>query len=199
MLCIQTSALMSNPNRMKYASNQFYFKTREEMERMFPEDTGALDATVAIAERCHATIDLGNLASHFPAYDLPEGVATPKDLLVKLGREGMQRIYGIADFDNPRDAREKMLVERFAYEADVRQDQLQQLLPCRRRLCAMRAATASRRSRARFGRGVDLAYALDITQIDPIRFDLIFERFLNPERVSPPDFDIASAKPAATA
>jgi DNA polymerase-3 subunit alpha len=192
MLCIQTSTIMSDPKRMRYATNQFYFKTREELERLFPNDADALDATVAIAERCQATIPLGNLASHFPAYDIPVGFATLRDYLAHLGREGMCRLYGIVDFARPRDERERMLIDRFNYEVDVieKTNFISYFLVVADFVQWSRLNGVPVGPGRGSGAGSILSYALGITQIDPIRFDLIFERFLNPERVSPPDFDI---------
>jgi DNA polymerase-3 subunit alpha len=192
MLCIQTSTTMSDPKRMRYATNQFYFKTREELERLFPQDADALDATVAIAERCRATIPLGNLASHFPAYDIPAGFATPKAYLAHLGREGMRRLYGIADFDRPRDEHERMLVDRFNYEVGIieKTNFISYFLVVADFVQWARLHGVPVGPGRGSGAGSILSYALGITQIDPIRFDLIFERFLNPERITPPDFDI---------
>ena len=192
LLCIQTNDLMSNPNRMRYSTNQFYLKSRKELEQLFPNDAAAFDATVEIAARCNATIELGNLASHFPSFDLPSGVTNAKEHLVDLGHRGLSQKYNIADCNNPKDEREKSLLERFNYEVGVieRTNFINYFLVvsdfvqwARRNDIPVGPGRGS-------GAGSMLAYALDITQIDPIRFDLIFERFLNPERVSPPDFDI---------
>jgi len=185
---VQTTARLSDAKRMKYHGTQFYFKSREELAKLFPGDAAALDATVEIAERCNAKIEMGKL--HFPTFDVPEGY-DQKSYLVKLGHDGLTRIYGV-DCENPRDERERGLLARFDYEIGVIektgfvnyflvvQDFVNYALTHGIPVGPGRGS----------GAGSILAYTLNITRIDPIRFDLIFERFLNPERVSPPDFDI---------
>lgn len=189
MLAIQTTSLLSDPNRMKYDGDQFYFKSRDELETLFPNDADALDLTVAIAERCHAEIEMGKI--HFPVFPLPEK-ETAESLLRKLGHAGMKRLYKIPDPANPETPEHKALMERFEYEMSiidrtgftnyflVVQDFINYALDNDIPVGPGRGS----------GAGSILAYSLGITRVDPIHFDLIFERFLNPERVSPPDFDI---------
>ena len=193
MLCIQTSTVMSDPKRMRYASSEFYFKSREELEKRFPEDAASFDLTQEIADRCNVELKFSNGKAeslHFPTFDVPEGF-DGLSYLIHLGKDGLKRHYGL-DFDNPQSDFEKMLVERFNYEVGI----IQKTGFINYFLVVSDFVKWSRHNGVPVGPGRGsgagslLAYSLDITQIDPIRFDLIFERFLNPERVSPPDFDI---------
>ncbi len=193
MLCIQTSTVMSDPKRMKYFGSEFYFKSREELEKLFPEDAAALDATVEIAGRCNAKIEFGKL--HFPAFDVIDPACrgmTQREYLFKLGHDGMRELYAIADPANPADAREKGLMERFDYEMSVieRTGFINYFLVVQDFIRYARNSGIPVGPGRGSGAGSIVAYALGITRLDPIHFNLIFERFLNPDRVSPPDFDI---------
>ena len=194
MLCIQTSTVMSDPKRMRYASNEFYFKSREELEKRFPNDPEAFDISQAIADRCNVELKFsdGKAASlHFPTYDVPEGFGDGLSYLIHLGKQGLQRHYGF-NYDHPENDEQKALVERFNYEVGVIQTTgfINYFLVVADFINWSRSHGVPVGPGRGSGAGSLLAYSLGITQIDPIRFDLIFERFLNPERVSPPDFDI---------
>ncbi len=190
MLAMQTGTVMSDPKRMRYHGNQFYFKSREELERLFPDDPEAFETTLAIADRCR--FDFGKGVVHFPTYDLPSPHTDSREYLIHLGHEGLRSLYGVKDCRNPSTDFERELLQRFDYEigiiektgfvdyflvvADFVQHARSQGIP----------VGPGRGS----GGGSVVAYALGITRIEPLRFHLIFERFLNPDRVSPPDFDI---------
>ncbi len=189
MLCLQTGTVMSDPKRMRYSTDQFFLKTRAEMDAIFREFPGAVDRPLEIAERCNVEIEFGRL--HFPTYTVAEGM-TQKRYLVDLGHEGLRRIYGIADPLHPRDAREREIVQRFDSEIAVIEKTgfINYFLVvwdfiryARDRHIPVGPGRGS-------GGGSIVAYALGIISIDPLKYSLIFERFLNPERVSPPDFDI---------
>jgi len=193
MLCIQTQTVMSDPKRMRYASNEFYFKSREELEKRFPNDAEAFELTQEIAGRCNVELafSTGKADSlHFPAFDVPPGFDA-RSYLIHLGKQGLNRNYTM-DFDAPKDDFQKMLVERFNYEVGI----IEHAGFLNYFLVVADFVNWSRNNGVPVGPGRGsgagslLAYSLGITQIDPIRFDLIFERFLNPERISPPDFDI---------
>ncbi|MDD4018079.1 MAG: DNA polymerase III subunit alpha [Kiritimatiellae bacterium] len=193
MLCIQTQTVMSDPKRMRYASNEFYFKSREELEKRFPNDAGAFDLTQEIADRCNVELafSTGKADSlHFPAFDVPPGFDA-RSYLIHLGKQGLARNYAV-DFDAPKDDFQKMLVERFNYEVGIIEHAgfLNYFLVVADFVNWSRSNGVPVGPGRGSGAGSLLAYSLGITQIDPIRFDLIFERFLNPERISPPDFDI---------
>jgi len=194
MLCIQTSTVMSDPKRMRYATNEFYFKSREELEKRFPNDAEAFDLTQAIADRCDVELKFsdGKAASlHFPTYDVPTEFPDGLRYLIHLGKLGLKRHYNL-DFDAPQNDFQKMLVERFNYEVSIIQKTgfINYFLVVSDFINWSRTNGVPVGPGRGSGAGSLLAYSLGITQIDPIRFDLIFERFLNPERVSPPDFDI---------
>lgn len=189
LLAIQTSTVMSDPKRMRYDGDQFYFKSRTELERLFPDDQMALDATIEIASRCQATIEFGKL--HFPTFSAPPPL-TGKAHLIQLGHAGMRRHYGIADCAHPVDEREQKLMARFDYEVQIIEQTkfIDYFLVVWDFIRYAKSNAIPVGPGRGSGGGSVLAYALGITDIDPIRFNLIFERFLNPERVSPPDFDI---------
>jgi len=194
MLCIQTQTVMSDPKRMNYGSDEFYLKSREEMEKAFPDDAEALDMTQVIADRCNLALAVSDKKAeslHFPLYDVPEGFADGLSYLVHLGKEGLEKLYGFT-FDRPKDAREQGLVERFNYEVGIIQKTgfVNYFLVVADFISWSRAHGVPVGPGRGSGAGSLLAYSLGITQIDPIRYDLIFERFLNPERLEPPDFDI---------
>jgi DNA polymerase-3 subunit alpha len=189
MLAIQTGTLLSDPKRMRYPGGQFYFKTREELLRLFPGDAAALDRSVAIAERCNGAIPLGE--SHFPSFDVPPPFS-PRDYLVHLGHEGLRRRYGIQDCLRPANDFERDLIARFDLEVNT-------IANAKFVHYFLVVSDFVRYARSRgipvgpgrgSGGGSVVAYALDITELDPLRYNLVFERFLNPERTSPPDFDI---------
>jgi DNA polymerase-3 subunit alpha len=190
MLAIQTGTVMSDPRRMRYPGSHFYLKSRAEMERLFPDDREALDATVAIAERCTFSFRKGDV--HFPRFDPPEPGTTALDLLVRLGHEGLRRLYGVQDCARPANDFERELLERFDHEVAViaRTGFADYFLVVADFVNHARSKGIPVGPGRGSGGGSVVAYALGITRIDPLRFNLIFERFLNPDRVSPPDFDI---------
>jgi DNA polymerase III subunit alpha len=190
MLCLQTGTTVSDPNRMRYHSDQFYMKSAADMYERFRDFPEALANTVAIAERCNVEFALGK-ESHFPTYKVPEGY-TQKEYLIKLGREGMKRRYGIENMAAPLDAREKEIADRFAYELGVieRTGYINYYLVVWDFIHHAKSKGIPVGPGRGSGAGSIVAYALSITDIDPLRYGLIFERFLNPERVSPPDFDV---------
>ena len=189
MLCMQTSTTRSDPKRMRYSTDQFYFRTREEMDALFTEFPGAVDLTVDIASRCNVEIVFGKL--HFPTYEVPAGM-TQKEYLIRTGHEGMKDLYNIPDPANPRDTREREIMERFDKEIGV----IDKTGFVNYFLVVWDFIRFAHESKIPVGPGRGsgggsiVAYALNIISIDPLRYNLIFERFLNPDRVSPPDFDI---------
>jgi DNA polymerase-3 subunit alpha len=189
MLAIQTGTVMSDPRRMKYQGDQFYFKSRDEMASLFPDDEEALNRTAEIAERCRATIELHRL--HFPTFDVPDG--TPqKDYLVRLAEQGVQRHYGVRDLRRPATEQERQLRARLDYEVATIEKAgfINYFLVVSDFVNYARNQGIPVGPGRGSGGGSLVAYAMGITDLDPIRFNLIFERFLNPERVTPPDFDI---------
>jgi DNA polymerase-3 subunit alpha len=193
MLCIQTSTVMSDPKRMRYGSEEFYFKSREELEQFFPNEPECFDLTQEIADRCNVelTFSDGKAASlHFPVYDVPEGFTDGRDYLRYLGKQGLKKHYGL-DFDNPKSDFDRQLIERFNYEVGIIEKTgfVNYFLVVADFIVWSRTHGVPVGPGRGSGAGSLLAYSLGITQIDPLRFDLIFERFLNPFRPSPPDID----------
>lgn len=194
MLCIQTSTVMSDPKRMRYGSDEFYFKSREELEQFFPDEPECFDLTQEIADRCNVelTFSDGKAASlHFPVYDVPEGFTDGREYLRHLGKQGLKKHYGL-DFDHPQSDFDHQLIERFNYEVGIIEKTgfINYFLVVADFIVWSRTHGVPVGPGRGSGAGSLLAYSLGITQIDPLRFDLIFERFLNPERISPPDFDV---------
>ena len=194
LICLQRGDLVADPNRHRYEGNQFYMKSGEEMAALFPDQPEAISNTIEIAKRCNVEFFFPEKAEdlHFPVFPLPEGFTEDLDYLIHLGKEGLKKLYDIEDLDNPKDEREQEINQRFYYEVGVIQktNYINYFLVvadfiqwARRQGIPVGPGRGS-------GAGSLLAYSLEITTVDPLKYSLIFERFLNPDRVSPPDFDI---------
>ena len=180
LLCIQTGKKLEDENRMRYEGGQYYVKSPEEMARLFPYALQALDNTQRIADRCEVDIEFG--VTKLPKYDVPDGL-TSWQYLNKLCFEGLDKHYG-----NPSDE----LKERLKYELDVIKnmgyvDYFLIVWDFIKYAKDNGIAVGPGRGSAA---GSIVSYCLEITNIDPIRYQLLFERFLNPERVSMPDIDV---------
>jgi DNA polymerase-3 subunit alpha len=181
LLCIQTGTTMSDPNRWKFSSNEFYVKSADEMRTVFKDLPEAYRNTLAVAERCNVDLQFGQF--HLPNYQVPEGY-TLDSYLEHLAFEGLERRYG----SSPGDA----IVERLRYELGV----VSKMGFSGYFLVVWDFISHARRQGIAVGPGRGssagslVAYCLGITNVDPIRYGLIFERFLNPERISMPDMDI---------
>ncbi len=192
LLCLQTQAKWRDADRMKYGSEQFYLKSEAEMRALFAELPEALENTWKIAERCNVELALGGQKNpHFPNYKCPDGL-THKQYLSQIAAEGVRRLYGVEDVAHPRNDREKVVAERFAHELAVIEKTgfLNYFLVVWDFIHAAKQMGIPVGPGRGSGAGSLIAFATGITGIDPLRYGLIFERFLNPERVSPPDFDI---------
>ncbi len=181
LLCIQTGNLLSEPNRFKMSVDTFYLRSPEEMARLFAHTPEALSNTLLVAERCN--VDLSNKGYHLPRFTVPEGFTT-ETYLRALCEEGLKRRYG------PR-AGDAEVRERLEYELRVIHEMgFDAYFLIVWDLCR----EASRRGIWYNARGSAagslVAYTLDITLVEPIQFGLIFERFLNPGRISMPDIDL---------
>ncbi len=181
LLCIQTQTTMEDSDRMRLSTDEFYFKTREEMARNFGDVApDALKNTVAIAEKCNLELDFKH--HHLPNYKAPEG-KTKEGYLRELVSEGLKRRYTVMDKTvTDRVEHELKIIENFDYPSyfliawDFVHYAKERGIP----------VGPGRGSAA----GSVVSYALGITDIDPLKYDLLFERFLNPERISLPDIDI---------
>ena len=180
LLCIQTQAKVSDENRMRYDGGQYYLKSEEEMRTLFPYAEEALDNTAKIAERCNVEIEFGKYK--LPRFDVPEGY-NAFEYLKKLCEEGIKVRYP----DNWQEH-----TDRLSYELGVIRDMgfVDYFLIVWDFIRYAKDNDIPVGPGRGSGAGSIVAYSLRITDIDPIRYNLIFERFLNPERVTMPDIDI---------
>jgi DNA polymerase-3 subunit alpha len=182
LLCIQTGAKIVDENRMRYFGPEFYLKTTEEMAALFAEAPDALAQTLEIAEKCNLKIELG--VNKFPAYTVPE-TETREGYLRRLCDDGMTRRFGER-------ANDPELRQRLDFELDV----LNKTGFTSYFLIVWDFIDYAKRNGIPVGPGRGsaagslIAYVLGITDLDPLRYGLFFERFLNPERISPPDIDV---------
>ena len=180
LLCIQTGKKLSDERRMRYEGGQYYIKSEEEMRELFPYALNALENTQKIAERCNVEIEFG--VTKLPKYDVPEGY-TSWEYLNKLCYEGLKQRYEKPD---------EMLTKRLEYELSV----IKSMGYVDYFLIVWDFIKYARDHEIMVGPGRGSAagsivsYCLGITTIDPIKYQLLFERFLNPERVSMPDIDV---------
>ena len=180
LLCLQTGKKLADEDRMRYEGGQYYVKSSEEMERLFPYAPEALENTHKIAQRCHVEIEFG--VTKLPKFDVPEGY-TSWEYLNELCFRGLAERYQPVTEE---------LKERLNYELSTIRNMgyvdyfliVWDFIKYARDHDIM--VGPGRGSAA----GSLVAYTLGITQLDPIRYDLLFERFLNPERVSMPDIDV---------
>ncbi len=191
MLCIQTGMKLSDEHRMRMSGPDYYFKSPEEMKELFRELPDALVNTRKIAERCEIHFDYK--ANHYPVFYLPDKSVPTRETLREICFDNMMYRY---DFDPRKDdcttPERKAVLDRMEYELGIIE---------RTGFCSyfMVVADFIRHGKDHgvpvgpgrgSGAGSLVAYLMRITDIDPLRYNLLFERFLNPERVSPPDFDI---------
>ena len=180
LLCIQTGKKVSDEDRMRYEGGQYYIKSEEEMRSLFPYALHALENTQKIADRCNVDIEFG--VTKLPKYDVPEGY-TSWEYLNKLCFEGLKKRYPDASQE---------LKDRLAYELDV----IRTMGYVDYFLIVWDFIKYAKDNEIMVGPGRGSAagslvsYCLEITTIDPIKYQLLFERFLNPERVSMPDIDV---------
>ena len=186
LLCLQTGKKLADEDRMRYEGGQYFVKSEEEMKGLFPYAWEAVENTQRIADRCHVEIEFG--VTKLPKYDVPEGYDS-YDYLNKLCNEGLALRY---EKDNPDDDAKQMLAERLSYELDV----IKSMGFVDYFLIVWDFISFARKNDIPVGPGRGSAagslvsYCLQITNIDPIRHNLLFERFLNPERISMPDIDV---------
>ncbi|MEA2069431.1 MAG: DNA polymerase III subunit alpha, partial [Verrucomicrobiota bacterium] len=194
LICLQRGDLVADTTRHRYEGDQFYMKSGEEMAALFPDQPEAISNTVEIAKRCNVEFefDLPAERLHFPTFDLPEGFTDKKSYLIHLGKTELESLYGIDDLDQPKDEREKEINERFYYEVGIieKTNYINYFLVVQDFIQWARREGIPVGPGRGSGAGSLLSYSLSITTIDPLKYSLIFERFLNPDRVSPPDFDI---------
>ena len=182
LVCIQTGKRMSDPDRMRFETEELYVKSKEEMIEYFKNFPDAIENTVKIADECNVEFEFGHTI--LPNYDVPEEYKTHYDYLKKLCDDGIKERYG----ENPTDE----ILKRAEYELSVikKMGYVDYYLIVWDFIHYAKSQGIPVGPGRGSGAGSILAYAIGITDIDPIKYGLIFERFLNPERISMPDFDV---------
>ena len=181
LVCIQTGRTLSDTDRMKFPSDEFYVKTEAEMRELFPDVPEAIDNTALIADKCNVEIEFGNIK--LPHFELPDG-EDHFEYFRRQCTEGMYKRYGASP--------DKEITDRLDYELDVinRMGYVDYYLIVNDYVQYAKSRDIPVGPGRGSGAGSLCAYCIGITDVDPIKYDLLFERFLNPERVSMPDFDV---------
>ena len=182
LLCIQTGKKMNDVDRMKMGADEFYVKSPEEMAEYFKNIPEAIENTVKIAEKCNFDFVFGDIK--LPNYEVPKEYKTHSEFFKELCRKGLIKRYG----ENP----SKEIQNRLEYEISVIENMgyVDYYLIVWDFINYAKNQGISVGPGRGSGAGSIAAYAMGITDIDPIKYNLLFERFLNPERISMPDFDI---------
>ena len=182
LLCIQTGKKMSDVDRMRFATDDFYIKSPEEVKEFFPNLPEALENTVKIAEKCNVEFEFGHTI--LPNYEVPKEFSTHYDYFKKLCDDGIKIRYG--------ENTPKEILERMEYEISVikKMGYVDYFLIVWDFINWAKSQGIPVGPGRGSGAGSIVAYAIGITDIDPIKYNLLFERFLNPERISMPDFDV---------
>ena len=184
LMCIQTASTIDEENRMRFPNDQFYLKSEDEMRKIFANIPDAIDNTAKIADECNVTFTFGEL--HLPEFNAPDGLTNTK-YLRKLCEQGLSERYPEASAEE-----KKELQQRLDYELGT----IEKMGYVEYFLIVWDFINYAKQNGIMVGPGRGsaagsiVAYTLRITDIDPIKYSLIFERFLNPERVSMPDIDI---------
>ena len=182
LLCIQTGKRMTDEDRMRFETEELYIKSQEEMKEYFANVPEAIENTVKIANECNVEFEFGHTI--LPNYDVPEGFNTHFDYLKKLTDDGIIKRYG--------ENASTEIMERKDYELSVinKMGYVDYFLIVWDYINYAKSNGIPVGPGRGSGAGSIVAYAIGITDIDPIKYGLIFERFLNPERISMPDFDV---------
>jgi DNA polymerase-3 subunit alpha len=181
LLAIQTQTVLSDPNRLKFSTDEFYFKSAQQMKELFREIPEALGNTLSIAEKCNVELDFSK--TYLPHYKPPEG-KTREEFLRQLCEEGLRKRY--------KDNGNKVASERLTRELEIikKSGYISYFLIAWDFIHYAKEQGISHGPGRGSAAGSLASYVLGITDIDPLKYGLIFERFLNPERVSLPDIDI---------
>lgn len=180
LMCVQMQKTFDDPTRMRFPSDEFYLKNYDEMARLFPHDLEALDVTVEIANKCNVDFEFGKYL--FPRY-IPEDGSTPNEFFRKLIRQGLIKRYG--EITKEIEARAQTEIELIETQGFV-----EYFLVVWDYIDKARSMGIPVGPGRGSGAGSVVAYSLGITNIDPLKYDLLFERFIHAERVSAPDFDV---------
>jgi DNA polymerase-3 subunit alpha len=192
LLCVQTGKTLSDPNRMKFETNEFFLKSRDELLAALGGDAGPMDRTWEIAQMCDLKIE--KIANPFPDFEVPKG-QTGATYFEYIARQGLEKRRAYLEHQRDKGLLRRPLeeyYERLDYEIQV----IQQMQYTGYFLIVWDFIRYAKSIRIPVGPGRGsaagslVAYAMEITDIDPLQYGLLFERFLNPERVSMPDIDI---------
>lgn len=183
LLCIQTGKTVSDPDRMRYEGGQFFLKSEDEMRALFPYAPEAIENTEKIADMCNVDIKFGE--TKLPEYQVPEDMSA-KEYLESLCRSGFERNYP-KEYENREEIEKRMYYELGVIETMGYIDYFLIVWDYINYARGVGISVGPGRGSAA---GSVVSYCLGITDIDPIKYNLIFERFLNPERVSMPDIDV---------
>ena len=183
LLCIQTGKTVSDPDRMRYEGGQFFLKSEDEMKALFPYAPEAIENTEKIADMCNVEIKFGE--TKLPEYQVPNNMSA-KEYLESLCKRGFERNYH-KDYENREEIEKRMYYELGVIETMGYIDYFLIVWDYINYARSVGISVGPGRGSAA---GSVVSYCLGITDIDPIKYNLIFERFLNPERVSMPDIDV---------
>ena len=188
LLCIQTGKRMSDEDRMRFDTEELYIKSPEEMSDYFSAFPEAIENTVKIAEKCNVEFEFGHTI--LPNYDVPEGFETHYDYIEKLTKDGLLKRYGKEE--KTYDELSENIRNRAEYELGVikKMGYVDYFLIVWDYINYAKTHGIPVGPGRGSGAGSIVAYAIGITDIDPLKYNLLFERFLNPERISMPDFDV---------
>jgi DNA polymerase-3 subunit alpha len=181
LLCIQTGRTVFDEERMRFGSDQMYFKSAEEMARLFKEVPEACANTLEVASKCNVSLEFGKI--HLPDFPIPDGYAGADDYLGDLAARGLASRYGLPGSEETGRLREELdVIRKMGYSGYflIVKDFIDKAREIGIPVGPGRGSAA----------GSLVAFCLGITDVDPMQFGLLFERFLNPERVSMPDMDI---------
>ncbi len=192
LLCVQTGKTVQDTNRMSYKTDQFFFKTAEEMEKLFGHIPDALSNTLEIAEKCNFKLE--HRSDVFPNFDVPPGY-TLDSYFEKTAKDGFaKRLRHLERLEREGKLRHPLEVYRTRLEDEIRMIQRMQFPGYFLIVWDFMRYAREQGIPVGPGRGSAagslVSYALQITDVDPLQYDLLFERFLNPERITPPDIDI---------
>ena len=182
LLCIQTGKKMTDEDRMRFETNEFYVKSPDEIADYFSNVPEAIENTVKIADKCNFEFEFG--VTKLPNYDVPEEFKTHEEYFRKLCQDGIKERYG----ENP----SKEVLDRLEYETKIieKMGYVDYYLIVWDYIHYAKSVGIPVGPGRGSGAGSIAAYAIGITDIDPLKYNLLFERFLNPERISMPDFDV---------
>lgn len=199
MTCLQRNQVVSDQDRSRYRGDQLYLKNSDEMISLFNKYPEAISNTIKISKRCNVEFILSTTDNpkkaedlHFPVFPLPKPYIKADEYLAFLAKKGIADLYEIKDIESPKTEKEKEIKSRLYYEISIlkKTNYINYFLVVADFINYARTHGIPVGPGRGSGAGSLLAYCLKITTVDPLAYSLLFERFMNPDRISPPDFDI---------